>query len=256
MKPYFLSLALLAAGSAQAWDCKFEREIDVTLDLTGSEQLAVLAAAGDLAISGHSGTTAARAKGRVCASEEEWLEAATIVTEGGREARIAVALPDTGEGWSVFGSHYLYMDLEIEVPAGIALHVRDSSGEMELQGTGPVTIEDSSGDIEIEGTHGDVVLEDSSGDIRLQQIAGSVTVRHDSSGDIYGRDIQGAVVVERDSSGDIRFEDVRDDFVVENDSSGDIVADTIGGAFRVLRDGSGEVRMSAVSGAVEVPGEG
>jgi hypothetical protein len=255
MRKYLVLLATLAAGTAQAWDCKYEKELVVALDLAGSERLSILAGAGDLRVTGHSGTQQARARGKLCVSEEEWLEQAGLLAEGGRAASITVELPDSS-GWSLVGSRYAYMDLEVDVPADIALDVRDSSGDIAIAGSGPVAIEDSSGDIDVQDVHGDVVLEDSSGDIDLVSIHGNVTVRQDSSGDIDGRRIEGAVRVEKDSSGDIRFREVRDDFVVERDSSGDIVADTIGGDFRVLKDGSGEIRSSAVSGAVEVPDRG
>jgi len=256
MTKYLVLLAALAAGSAQAWNCKYEKDLDVTLDVNGSERLTVVAAAGDLRITGQAGAREARAHGRVCVSEEEWLEEAEIFTEGGRDARLAVVLPSTDGGWNVMGNRYAYMDLEIEVPADLALEVRDTSGDMEIRGTGALEVEDSSGDIDIENVGGDVVLEDSSGSIELVAIDGDVLVRRDSSGDIHGRDIRGSVRVERDSSGEIRFRDVRDDFVVERDSSGDIVADTVGGDFRVESDGSGDVVARNVSGKVETPERG
>lgn len=255
MRKSFVLLAVLVTGSAQAWDCKYEREIDATLVLDGSEQLSVLAGAGDLEITGQAGLGAARVRGKVCASEEEWMAEAAILTEGGRNAEIAVSLPDTDGGWSFMGSRYVYIDLRIEVPDSMPLDIQDSSGDVKIAGTASIAIRDSSGDVDIENVNGGVVLEDSSGDINLQDIGGDVTVRHDSSGDIYGRAIEGSVLVEKDSSGDIRFRDVRDDFVVERDSSGDIVAETVGGDFRVLRDGSGDISPRDVSGEVAIPGK-
>jgi hypothetical protein len=243
---------VLGAGNAQAAECKYEKAIDLTLDLAGSELLSVAAAAGDLAITGRAGSAEAKVRGKLCVSEEEWLSEAAVHTEGGRNASIAVSLPETG-GWGFVFDRYAYVDLDIEVPAGLALDIRDSSGDVEVRGTGPVAIQDSSGDIELADVNGGTVLKDSSGDIELQRIAGDVTVRQDSSGDIYGRDIRGSVLIEHDSSGDIRFEEVGGDFVVESDSSGDIVADTVGGDFRVRQDSSGEVRSNAVSGEVKLP---
>lgn len=256
MRKFLVLLAVLAAGSAYAWDCKYEKNFDVSLDLADSEKLTIAAAAGDLEIVGHAGTTGARARGKVCASEQEWLEQAELITGDGRDASIMVSLPDSGNGWNWIGSRYVYMDLNIDVPATVALDIRDSSGDVEIEGTGAVTLADSSGDIDIRNVTGDVLLEDSSGDIDLLAITGNVTVRQDSSGDIDGRGIEGAVLVEKDSSGDIRFEQVRDDFLVERDSSGDIVADTIGGDFRVRQDSSGEIRSSAVTGSVDIPDQG
>lgn len=253
MKPYLVLLAGLVAGSAQAWDCKFEKDIDVTLDLSGNEHLTVQAQAGDLSVTGRKGISEARISGKVCSSNEYWLEQSGILTEGGEKAKITADLPQEDTGWSLTGNHYIYMDLEIEVPAGIPLDIRDSSGDIVVEDTAAVSIKDSSGDIEVGRVSGPVVLQDSSGDIELRDIAGDVSVVQDSSGDIYGNHIEGSVLVERDSSGEIRFKQVENDFIVERDSSGDIVAETIGGDFRVIRDGSGEIHSSDVSGAVDIP---
>lgn len=249
-------LTMLAASHAQAWSCKYEKDIDVTLDLSGSDLLEVVAGAGDLEIIGRPGTREARALGRVCASEAEWLDESEILTDGGRTAQIRVSMPDADSGWSITGNRYVYIDLKVEVPENIPLDVRDSSGDMEIVGTASVEVHDSSGDIDIENVTGEVVLNDSSGDIELLDIRGNVTVRQDSSGDIYGRDIFGSVQVERDSSGDIRFRNVRDNYVVERDSSGDIVADSVGGDFRVLSDGSGSIDVRDVAGEVDIPDRG
>jgi hypothetical protein len=248
-------VATLAADGAQASDCEFEKTIDLTLDLSDSEELSIAVAAGDLEVTGHADRDEARILGKVCASEQEWLDETRILTESGREASIAVETPGMEDGWTFFGNRYLYVDLEIDVPTAVALDIRDSSGDVTVVGTGPVNLRDSSGDIDLEDVDGGAVLKDSSGDIKLRRITGDVTVRQDSSGDIYGQDIQGSVLVEHDSSGDIRFEEVQGDYVVERDSSGDIVARTVGGAFRVLDDGSGDVSYSEVSGEVEVPEE-
>lgn len=253
---YFVLLAVLVATQAQAWNCKHEREINISVDLAGSEKLSVAAGAGDLEIVGRKGLTDANVRGRVCASSTEWLNQAEVITNGGRNAEVTVSLPNVDSGWSVSGNRYAYMDLYVEVPTNIALDVRDSSGDVVIESTGSVTVSDSSGDIEIEDVTGDVVLSDSSGDIDLLDIEGNVQVLQDSSGDIKGRDIHGSVLVERDSSGDIRFYDVRDDYIVERDSSGDIVAKSVGGDFRVIQDGSGEINSSNVSGTVSLPRKG
>jgi hypothetical protein len=187
-------LAALAAGSAQAWDCKYEKELDVGLSLAGSDKLTVVAAAGDLEIVGHAGTSEARVRGRVCASTEEWLEQAELITEGGRNASITVSLPDSGNGWSWSGSQYVYMDLEIHVPATLALDIHDSSGDVEIEGAGSVTLQDSSGDIDFSEVGGDFVVErDSSGDIVADTIGGDFQVLRDGSGEIRSSGVTGEV---------------------------------------------------------------
>jgi len=58
--------------------CKFEKNIDLTLDLADSQTLSIYAAAGELDVSGVSGSDQAVIKGKVCASKEEWLEDSNI----------------------------------------------------------------------------------------------------------------------------------------------------------------------------------
>jgi hypothetical protein len=250
--PATAACSLILAGNALAWGgCEHKRVIEEDMSLGGSETLSVTAAAGDLDIRGDGASGRVGVRATVCASKAEWAEETRLAMSSGSSPEIAVVTPDTS-GLMSWGNQYVYVDLELTVPEGLGLQVRDSSGDMEISGAGAVSVKDSSGDIEVRDTRS-VVLEDSSGDIEIDRISGDVTVVQDSSGDIRGRDIGGSVIVARDSSGDIRFESVEGDFLVERDSSGDVVARTIGGDFAVLRDGSGEIRHSDVQGEVQVP---
>jgi hypothetical protein len=256
MKKFLLLCACLVSSGLQASDyCEYEKNIDQTLDLKGSEELVVMAGAGDLRITGVKGSNDAQISGRVCVSEEEWLEQSGVGTSGGKRAEITVDLPDTDDGGSWSGDNYAYLDLELEVPEGIRLDVRDSSGDIRMEGVGAVTVQDSSGDMNIAHASGPVSIKDSSGEIDVSDINGDVTIESDSSGDIVGKNIAGKVLVESDSSGDIEFSDVGEDFVVERDSSGNISANRVGGDFRVLRDGSGEIDATDVDGAVDIPAD-
>jgi hypothetical protein len=255
MKKFMFLCACLVSYGLQASDCEFEAMIDQTLDLSGSEELSVLAAAGSLEITGTKGSDVATIKGRVCVSEEEWLEESGVKTSGGNRAEIIVNLADTDDGGSWTGNNYAYLDLELEVPEGIRLNVRDSSGDIVMEGVGTVTVQDSSGDMKIAHASGPVSIKDSSGEIDVSDISGDVTIESDSSGDILGKDIEGTVLVKSDSSGDIEFSDVGEDFVVERDSSGDISATRVGGDFQVLRDGSGEINATYIDGEVEIPAD-
>jgi hypothetical protein len=233
--------------------CKFEKNIDLTIDLSTANELQISAAAGDLDIIGVAGSTEAAIKGKVCVSKEAWLEESGLSTITGKQSKITVDLPSTDGNWSLFGSNYARMDLSIEVPQDLALEVKDSSGDMFLRNTAEVQIQDSSGDIEVENARATVVIRDSSGDIDVDRAEGDVTIVSDSSGDINANDINGSVLVMKDSSGDIDIRRVSDDVIVERDSSGDISANDVGGDFRVLKDGSGGIRSSNVEGEVQIP---
>ena len=236
--------------------CKYEKDINLTLDLSDSDRLAVYAAAGDLEIVGVSGSDQAVISGKVCASKESWLEESNVVTKDGAFAEISVNLPDTNGGWSLTGNSYARMDLYIKVPQGLELEVKDSSGDMLLKNVASVDLQDSSGDIEIEGARGSVSIRDSSGDIDIEEAEGDVTIESDSSGDINASDINGSVLVMQDSSGDIDVIRVSNNVIVERDSSGDISAEDVGGDFRVLKDGSGGIRTNDIEGEIQVPEKG
>jgi len=249
-------LAYQFSAEASADWCKYEKKIDLTLDLSASDVLVISAAAGDLEVTGISGSDQAVIKGKACASKEEWLDESKVNTNDGRRAEISVELPDTDGSWFSLGNNYAWIDLDIEVPENLALEVNDSSGDMFLRNTAAVQLKDSSGDIEIEDARGSVSIRDSSGDIEIDRTMGDLTIESDSSGDIYASDIDGTVLVEQDSSGDIHISHVSKDVVVERDSSGDITATDVGGDFRVLKDSSGGIRSNDVMGEVQLPREG
>jgi hypothetical protein len=241
--------------AAADW-CKFEKDIDTTLDLSASEVLAISAAAGDLDVVGVSGSNEAVIRGKACASKEAWLEESGVSTIEGQRAQVNVDLPDTSSGGSLFGNNYAWLDLHIEVPKDLALEIRDSSGDVLLKNVASVQLQDSSGDIKIENVRGPVSIHDSSGDIDIDEAVGDITIESDSSGDIYASDINGTVLVVKDSSGDIHVSHVSENVVVERDSSGDISVSDVGGDFRVVKDGSGSIRSSDVKGEVHLPEKG
>lgn len=251
-KTMAVALVALTAGSS-ALACDYRLEINEVLDVGSSDSLSIEAAAGDLEIVRSKSSDEVSIRGIVCASSKELQDAASLDIAGGSSARIAVVLPEMKSNWSWTGQTYVAMDLELSVPADLPLKIRDSSGDVEISGTGPVDLTDSSGDIELNDIEGDIVLSDSSGDIDLRDITGDVTVGRDSSGDMEGRRITGNVRVVRDSSGDIRFREVSSNVVIEADSSGDIVAETVGGDFVVQRDGSGSISHRDITGSVEIP---
>lgn len=239
--------------AAEAGDCKYEKELNLELDLSNSDSLTINAVAGSLQIDGSSGAQNATINGRICVSKKQWLEESRVDLSAGKHAKIDAILPDEDSGWSLTGNTYKYIDLRIKVPSDIALNVRDSSGDLSMDNVGAVNLQDSSGDIEIDQASGPIVVRDSSGGIHIEHVGNDVTIESDSSGSIELEDIDGNAVVERDSSGEIDFRDIRGDAIVERDSSGSISARDIGGDFRVDRDGSGSINSSNVKGTVSTP---
>ncbi len=127
-----LLLYQFSTEAAADW-CKFEKDINVTLDLASSETLAIKAAAGDLDVVGVSDSNQAVVTGKVCVSKEAWLEESSISTSSGKHAEIAVDLPNTDGGWTNWGNNYASLDLRVEVPEDLSLEIKDSSGDVFLK---------------------------------------------------------------------------------------------------------------------------
>ena len=252
MNKWWVGVLLCIGTQAVAADCRYEQTLDRTLDVTNAESLRIIAAAGDLVVTGIADAQQVSITVSICASKKAWLNQARLETRADTAASIEMQLPERGTGFSFFGRSYIYADLVLEVPADLALEIRDSSGDTELKRVGALQLDDSSGDILINEVNGRIEINDSSGDIRLNRVRGELTIT-DSSGDVVARDISGSVRVVSDSSGDLRFRDVAGSVLVENDSSGDIVTARIGGDVTVLKDGSGDIRTDSVLGQIKLP---
>ena len=241
----------LWAVPAYADSCDYEEPRTATLDAAGLERVVVRARAGSLSIVGKSGLGEVRVEGIACAGKRDHLESVRLVTERtGSTATIEVEIPDTD--WSMFSGTSPRLDLEVDVPHGVALEVKDSSGAMEIRGVGSADVQDSSGEIVIEDVSGDLRIDDSSGSIEVSDVSGDVRLE-DSSGGIEVRRVGGSVVVDRDSSGSIEVEKVQQNVLVRRDSSGSISVADVGGDFTVERDSSGSIHYEDVEGRVDIP---
>ena len=246
-----LSLAaLLLMAPASAWDsgCRYSADRRASMESAGAKRIVVIARAGDLEVRPATGTVV-QGTGKACASREGFLRDLQVVTRrDGDVIYLEARMPGEIKGIGLF---YAYLDLEVEVPAGIPVAIQDSSGDIEAHDVWIVQVTDSSGDIVLNRVSGDLEISDSSGDINVSRATGRVQVQ-DSSGDIR---IAGArdVVIPSDSSGDITIEHVTGEVRIDQDSSGDIGIVDVGRNVQLLSDTSGEVKLSRVKGTVRLP---
>ena len=236
--------------TALADDCRFSAERTLDVDAAGLTSFKLDTGAGDLDVVGVPGLARIEVRGKACASEQTELAGIQLdQRRDGAVASVGTLIPDAGGSWSLFGSHYAYMDVHVRMPAALKLDLRDSSGDLEVSGlSGGLDLIDSSGDITLRDLAGAVNVTDTSGDIDVRGVAGPFTIIADSSGDIGIADVEGDAVVREDSSGDITFHHVTGSARVDRDSSGDIEFDDIGGDASVGSDGSGEIRAGHVRG--------
>jgi hypothetical protein len=240
---------LLIADTAWAQRCEHSRDIEVNSIAPGAASARISVGAGDLRVEGSDGD-AVIIRGRACASSAAVLEEISVRTSlDGERLEIETEMPEGSWSWS--GSSYAYVDLEIRLPANLAVSIDDGSGDAFVGGLASVEIDDGSGKLEVRDVAGSLSVSDGSGDLEVAEVGGEVRIS-DGSGDMTVRGA-GGVIVESDGSGSIRIERTRGSVTVENDGSGNIVVDGVEGDFVVDNDGSGSIRYDNVSGRVDIP---
>lgn len=236
MRRHLAVAALFAAAATPLhaqWGSSYTAERSAQLDASGVRLIRVEARAGRLTITGRGGRSDIDVRGLARANEARYLSDIQLTAQRrGDEVLIVVEMPNME--WRGLRNVERLLDLTIDVPAGVRLDITDTSGDVEIYGTGGVTIDDNSGRVSIERVTGDVHVRDGSGDVEIRDVGGSVTIA-------------------RDGSGSLDISDVRGSVTVDEDGSGDISARRVAGSFVVRRDGSGSIRHSGVEGDVELP---
>jgi len=252
MRPFVMATLIVTGTAAPvfAQECRFEATRSATQRASADEILDLIAGPGSLTVHGRDGVSEVRVIGHACASSEDLLDQVRLETSSGG-SRIHVEMPEIHDGSFRRDSDYYYrMDLEIEVPRGMAAHIRDGSGGILIDGLGRLDLEDGSGDIELRDIAGDLVIDDGSGAMTIDHVIGSIRI-DDGSGDVGISGVEGDVEVD-DGSGGISIRNVKGNVDVD-DGSGSIDVRDITGDFVVGSDGSGGIRHSNVAGRVDIP---
>lgn len=230
-KRLFNSKSLTLAGSfamlllpvvVLADSCSYEEQIEFTLPSANITLVDISAGAGDLNVYSSPTATDISVIARVCSSRKSGLEGMGIdrLEQEGTQFLWA-KIPEQRGGF--FSSGYAFIDLDVTVPAGMAVALKDGSGDMSVSGTGNLKVDDGSGDARVFAIAGNVTIEDGSGDLTIEDVQGNVDV-DDGSGEINIVKVGGAVTL-RDGSGDIDVREVQMEVSIVEDGSGDVNVD-------------------------------
>ena len=138
--------------------------------------------------------------------------------------------------------------LTLDVPAGLVVSLRSSSGDLSTRGlSGLQNFETSSGDVEVRDAGGMVQTSTSSGDVTAEAITGARM--RSSSGDLKIDGARGPLDL-RASSGDIEVRGAADSVTLVA-SSGDVTLESAPRGARV-RTESGQVEVGSASGRVVI----
>jgi len=220
----FIVMAMLVTSIAHAEWADYTQERDLELGAGGIEALEIKAGAGRMEVRGVDGQDNINVKATIVLPDVDDDDAPGII-----EKRMRLSLDKRGDGAfleATFDDGWLgtsgsaRIDLEVTMPAGMALSIDDSSGSIDVMDVeADVKIDDGSGSIDISNV-ANVVVDDGSGSIEIVGAAGDVNVK-DGSGSIAVRSVTGSVTID-DGSGSITVSDVEEDLVIVDDGSGGV----------------------------------
>ncbi|MEZ4416574.1 MAG: hypothetical protein R3E10_12575 [Gemmatimonadota bacterium] len=243
-----LGLTVPASGQDR---CE-ERDVrELELAAAGIERLDLEAHAGSLVVEGREGLSRVEVHAVLCASDRERLDALDVRLERtGSRAVLETRFPDWNDsGWG--RNRYARIDLVVQIPRGLAADITDGSGEIEIRGTGPLTLRDGSGSLTIRDIVGGARIDDGSGEIEISGVQGDVEVE-DGSGGITIEEVSGGVHL-RDGSGQVEIRGVERDVEVSDKGSGQIEVQDVRGDLRVQGTRRERIRYANVAGEVDLP---
>ncbi len=220
----FIVMAMFIASIANADWKDYSETKELSIDAGGIEQLRIEAGAGSLDVKGVAGLDDIAVTATIVVKGADEEEARSLIDK--RMTLTLDAEGDRAQLMSIMKDGFLgigpnaRIDLEVRVPAGTAIDIRDSSGSIDLYDVeADVKIDDGSGSIDVHNVAG-VTIDDGSGSIDVSDAAGDVSIV-DGSGSISVQSVQGSVTID-DGSGGIKVSDVEKDLVIVDDGSGGV----------------------------------
>ena len=234
-----------------ASDCAHVRDIDLSFDVSGVQQVRFEIGPHDLDVQGTQAATAATVRGRACASSESALDGLRV-THSRRGDTVVVRL-ERGDGatWTLFGSRYARLDLAADLPRNVRVVLDIGSGDGSATGVAALEAHIGSGDLAASNVAGLVSLAVGSGDADLKDI-GALRVDAIGSGDVTASRVRGDASVGSIGSGDFDLYGAGGDVEIGSVGSGDAGMRNVGGTVRVGSVGSGDIDALDVSGDLVV----
>jgi DUF4097 and DUF4098 domain-containing protein YvlB len=259
----------LAAGASE---CRYSAPRNADLDAAGLNGLLLKLGSTDLDIQSAPGLTKVEVRGTACASDAAWLKDVQLdANRSGDRATVVAQNNRHDNTFTLFGSTYAYLKLQVRVPASLAINVDSGSGDVKASSLASLDFSSGSGDLQADHIAGALTLklgsadvkaqqvgsvdlrETGSGDVRVDGVRGDVKADHSGSGELNFSNVSGSVNVGATGSGDVTFDTIGRDAKVGSTGSGDVNANGIGGNFTVGANGSGDVHYTNVKGQVSVP---
>jgi hypothetical protein len=246
-----LTATALRAGSFGGGDCQEFAYRSIVQSAKGVTRVVIIGRRGFLHVEGRAGATEIRADGKACAAIEHLLVGIVFsASRSGSQVTIEAHIPKEGDSFFASAPR---LDFTVTVPAGIAVDVADTSGELTIRDTGNTNVAVANDEVNIRDVKGNVTVRARSGAIDIDGVRGGVHIPANPSGVIKIARVGGSVTIDDHGSGSIDVRNVKRNLVISVDGSGVVAVSDIGGDFTLGSKASGSVDYKRVTGRVTVP---
>jgi len=253
LKTLLCTLLLTPMLAHAAEHCSFQAPRNTAIDLSGVHTIVINVGYHYLHLVG-SPTSNVKVEGRACASAANLLGGLQLTQrrDGDRLILTEANGTNTWNSFSIFGSHYAYLDLNINVPANLPIEVDVGSGDADVVGVSRLSANTHSGDLHVHSVSGRFDANVGSGDVDAADV-GEVHVGSVGSGDFKADRVHGNVQIASIGSGDATLHTVDGSVDVGSVGSGDLRVNGVTHDLHVHSVGSGDVEHNGVVGHVDVP---
>ena len=217
-----LLMSLLPVVVLAEDDCTHQKRVEFSLPADAVQILDISAGAGSLRVYSTPTVKEFIVSARLCTRRERNLEEMGVDhMVQGDVLHLWTKIPRTRSSFWTGDSESI--DLEVQIPEGMAARITDGSGRAFISGTGDLEVVDGSGELEITDIAGNVRVDDGSGGLTIEDVRGNVSV-DDGSGEINIARVGGSVTL-RDGSGSINVREVQQEVSILEDGSGSVNID-------------------------------
>ncbi|MEJ2128527.1 MAG: hypothetical protein P8X81_06740 [Woeseiaceae bacterium] len=227
----FIIIAMFTASLAHAAWNGYTEDRNLELDADGLTGFEIDAGAGSLVVTGVEDLQKILVTATIKVPDKDDDDALEMIEKNMRlsldnvrgEARLIADFQSFGWSWGDSPT----IDLDVQVPYGLALAVDDGSGSIRIDDVrSAVIVDDGSGSLRIQGATS-VKIDDGSGSVTVTDVSGNVDIE-DGSGSITVERVGGSVTID-DGSGGIDVNDVEHDLTIIDDGSGGLNATNVRG---------------------------
>jgi hypothetical protein len=245
-------LLLLPVAAFAAAPCKFQAPRNLKINLAGISAVQIELHSHNMHITGIATSQGFTMTGHACASDAVALKGLQVTQRRVGNQLLLDVGGNAHAAFTLFGSSYAYLDLNVQLPARmpVALHV--GSGDATVTNVQQLQGSVNSGDLHVRRVLGKYSASVGSGDIDASDL-GSLEIGSMGSGDFKAERIKGDVKIGIIGSGDVLLRHVGGSVRADTLGSGGLNVKDVGGDLSLGAKGSGDVNHARVKGKLNLP---